>query len=329
MDKVRILYVASDSRSGSTALDLMLGQGEGLFSVGEMRHIWQRSYMKNELCGCTQPFRECAFWGNVTEQAFGSFAEADRIADYLADAAPTRVRHMPLLMTLWQKADSTEALDTLCDALSRVYSAIQQISGASVIVDSSKSPTYGLILSRIPTLDVSIVHLVRDSRAVAYSWQRKKLRTEVHWQKEYMPRFSLMHSARAWMVNNMMVQALIHQTGRDALFLRYESLMDDPDAAMDCTRAFLAERGVRVSFPSYANGVVPIRQNHTVAGNPIRINRTGELKLRLDSEWQQQMGQRQQKLVTTLTAPLLKRYGYIDVTQFDEATSQWEKEGAH
>src|SRR5688500_1444385 len=102
--KVKILYIASDSRSGSTLLDLMLGQADEIFSVGELRHVWERSYLKNELCGCTRPCGECACWAAVTEHAFGSFAEADRLAAHLADAAATRIRHMPALMTLWRHA---------------------------------------------------------------------------------------------------------------------------------------------------------------------------------------------------------------------------------
>lgn len=325
--KVKILYIASDSRSGSTLIDLMLGQAENekVFSLGELRHLWERSYMQNELCGCTRPFRECGFWADVTEQAFGSIEEADRAAAYFAGSAPTRIRHMPALMTLWRSAGSNEDLDALIEALGRVYTAIRDVSGASVIVDSSKVAAYGLIISRIPTADVSILHLVRDSRAVAYSWQRKKLRTEVHWKQEYMPRFSLIHSARAWMLNNMMIHALIREVGKPSLFARYEDAVAQPDTLTGCVSEFLAHQGIDVRYPSFASGVIPIRRNHTVAGNPLRINDTGEIRVRADAEWERKMQPRHRQMITALTAPLLKRYGYLST---HESTQHIEEEPA-
>src|SRR3712207_200886 len=62
-----------------------------------------------------------------------------------------------------------------CDpVLERLYRAIQKVSGAAVIVDSSKRSTYAVLLSLLPFADLRVVHLVRDSRAVAYSWGRIK-----------------------------------------------------------------------------------------------------------------------------------------------------------
>src|SRR5439155_14642762 len=57
-------------------------------------------------------------------------------------------------------------------ALGNLNAAIADVSGCSVIVDSSKLPTYAFVLKKVPGLEVHIVHLVRDSRATAFSWQR-------------------------------------------------------------------------------------------------------------------------------------------------------------
>ncbi len=48
--------------------------------------------------------------------------------------------------------------------------------GGLVIIDSSKYATDCLLLSQPPGVRVHAIHLVRDSRAVAYSWQRRKPR---------------------------------------------------------------------------------------------------------------------------------------------------------
>ena len=67
-----ILFVAGSSRSGSTLLDAMCGQIEGFVSVGELRHIWVRGFLRNEPCGCGRPFLECPFWKEAISLAFGS-----------------------------------------------------------------------------------------------------------------------------------------------------------------------------------------------------------------------------------------------------------------
>ncbi len=53
-----------------------------------------------------------------------------------------------------------------------LFNAIADLSGADVIVDSSKSPARALALSRTPGLDVRMLHLVRDVRGVAYSLRK-------------------------------------------------------------------------------------------------------------------------------------------------------------
>ncbi len=73
---MRILYIGGWGRSGSTLLDLMLGQAPGVFSAGEIREIWQSGLVENRPCGCEQPFRDCSFWQAVGEAGFGGW---DRI----------------------------------------------------------------------------------------------------------------------------------------------------------------------------------------------------------------------------------------------------------
>ena len=56
---VRVLFIGGLGRSGSTLLDRMLGQLDGVWSVGELVHIWQRGLQENNLCGCGRRFRDC------------------------------------------------------------------------------------------------------------------------------------------------------------------------------------------------------------------------------------------------------------------------------
>ena len=87
-----VLFIAGPGRSGSTLLDLLLGQIDGFCSTGEMRYIWERGFAQNQLCGCGKPFRECEFWTQVVKEAFGGFENVDYVRfEGLRRAAERRV----------------------------------------------------------------------------------------------------------------------------------------------------------------------------------------------------------------------------------------------
>jgi hypothetical protein len=54
---------------------------------------------------------------------------------------------------------------------------------------------------------------------------------------------------------------------------------------------------------------VTLGVNHTVMGNPMRLDQ-GPVRLRLDDRWKTSMGRMHRGIVTALTQPLLRRYGY-------------------
>jgi hypothetical protein len=45
------ISIGGASRSGSTLLAALLGKTKGFMAVGELRYIWSRGYLNNELCG--------------------------------------------------------------------------------------------------------------------------------------------------------------------------------------------------------------------------------------------------------------------------------------
>jgi hypothetical protein len=68
---LKVLFLGGHGRSGSTILDRLLGQLPGFFSIGELRNVWQRSLLEDQLCGCGEPFSRCGFWRAVVDRALG------------------------------------------------------------------------------------------------------------------------------------------------------------------------------------------------------------------------------------------------------------------
>jgi hypothetical protein len=184
--------------------------------------------------------------------------------------------------------------------VARLYPAIAATTGCSLIVDSSKLPTYGWLLDRVPTVDVSVLHLVRDPRAVAYSWQRTKPLADGA-ASPIMDRQSPAKSAALWNVWNLTASLMWRGSDR-YLRLSYEDFVRHP---RDWTQRILEFAGHEADLdPVFIDGhTVAMRPSHTVAGNPDRL-RSGPVTLRLDDEWTAGMRPTHRALVSALTAPL-------------------------
>ena len=78
--RIRVEYIVSSGRSGSTLVGSVLGLADDHVFVGELRLVWQEGLVQNTPCGCGKPFLECPFWRKVFREAFGGFEEARKIA---------------------------------------------------------------------------------------------------------------------------------------------------------------------------------------------------------------------------------------------------------
>lgn len=189
--------------------------------------------------------------------------------------------------------------------LSNLYRGIANISGKSVIVDSSKVPMHGFILSRVADLDVYFIHLVRDSRAVAFSMGRKKQMPIGSGKTTLMANKTSIRSAIDWNLQNMSLRMLRVPANR-RLMIRYEDLAGDPRSELLKVLRWLGEPEEHARFLSDTS--IEFGTNHTVSGNPMRFT-TGTTEIRRDMEWRTSK-HLSRRLVTALTWPLLLAFGY-------------------
>jgi hypothetical protein len=300
-----ILYVGSWGRSGSTLLELMLGQVPGFVPVGELRYLWERGLGERQLCGCGAPVPECPFWCAVLEEAFGGADQVDNKAMLALWRRVDGLARVPWLLSPWRPEAMERDLTAFRQVLGRVYQAVRTVAGASLVVDSSKYAAYGLIMGGVPGLDFRVLHLVRDSRAVAFSWMQRKRMPEVVTEERYMPLKSPWRSAVFWDLENISLH-LLRGSARRCQILRFDDLAADPHAAL---RAALERIGIAGDLGFLRGGRLNLGPNHTVAGNPLRFRR-GEIPIRADTDWRGGLGRGSRWIVTALTWPLLLRYGF-------------------
>jgi hypothetical protein len=303
---VKVLYVVGLGRSGSTILSNSLGQIPGFFSGGELNFIWRHNVIENRLCGCGRPFRECPVWTKVMDEAYGGMDGVDPREMMRLQNLGTRTRHIPSMLTEKGRRTLAERLEKLLISYGRLYEAIGEVTGSRVIVDSSKEPAHGFAMGMVPGVDFYALHLVRDPRAAAYSWSKKKPQPDTD-TREHMVRFSPTKSSALWDSWNASAEALWRRTPEGYLRIRYEDFVSDPRESFEKILRLVGEADAEP--PLVGEREVKLGVSHTVSGNPNRFE-TGAVELRPDREWISKMSPRNKALVTALTLPLLKHYGY-------------------
>ena len=304
-EKVKVLYIAGFGRSGSTILDNLLNQAEGFLSVGELCYMWDHNLAENGLCGCGRSPMECEVWGKVL--ADDGISEIDAKEMARIERSGIRTRHLPLaFLPPGREVLASRLKGYYAENLEKTYRTVQRTTGARVIVDSSKNPLYGRVLGTIPSIDLYVVHLVRDPRAAAYSWLRKKLQPD-RGEFGYMDQHAPAKSSLLWTLWNAASETFWGRVSGRYLTLRYEDFVADPRAALTSVLNMVGEGGS--DLPFVAGNTVDLGVSHTIAGNPNRV-KTGKIGLCLDDEWKGRMRLQDRALVTLLTLPLLRRYGY-------------------
>jgi hypothetical protein len=310
--QVRVLYLGGIGRSGSTLVERLAGQLPGVCAVGELVHLWERGITEGERCGCGEPFRRCPFWRQVGGTAFGGWDQVEVSRVTALRARVDRNRFIPVLARRRDVPPRLRpALTEYTAYYARLYAAIAEVSGCQLIVDSSKHPSLAHCLRWQQDLDLRVLHLIRDSRAVAHSWGKQVRRPDTD-SESYMTRYSPAVAAGQWNTQNAAFH-LLARLGCRTMRLKYEDFVASPQDALRRVADF-ADLPKPASYPFLgtdgASHWAQLNPIHSVSGNPMRFS-TGQVAIRSDDRWRTSMPRAQQRTVTALTFPMLAGYGYL------------------
>jgi hypothetical protein len=300
-----VVFIMAHGRSGSTILGNLLGELDGAFHGGEMVDLW-RSRAAEDRCGCGRPLADCPVWAPLVErlEAGGEVPRED-LRRWKREVL--RLRNVRRLLRVPHGAP-WPARERFAEALSRLYRAVAETTGARVVIDSTKTSTAAALVASVPGIRPFYVHLVRDPRAVAFSWTRRKENLRGRARKTHMSTYAPWKTARAWLLWNLAGDRVRRHAGRDgAVLVRYEDLVASPQDVLGAIRDAVA--GLEGDLPMVEGGVADLGVNHTIGGNPSRFT-TGRIELRADDEWISRQRPRDRRTVTAICLPLLRRYGY-------------------
>lgn len=309
---VKVLYVLGFGRSGSTILDIVLGNHPGIESVGEVANLPYSGWVGGEVtrspyCSCGRRVPECPFWTDVRREWSERIGEQHDPGDYRAlQDAFERYRRLPRLFLERLRASPEYRKYVLYNRA--LFESIRAVSGKEVVVDSSKNPLRAFALSATPGLELRAVHLVRDGRGVVSS-RRKAFRKD---ERAGLPREIQAHpvwsTAALWVALNLLSELLSRRLkpGRAAR-VRYEDFVEEPRPALE-----KVGRTVGLDLSGLAEKIASgdaFEVGHNIGGNRVRM--TESIRLRPNAgEWRGTLSPREETLTWLLAGWLVRRYGY-------------------
>jgi len=265
--------------------------------VGEVRDVWRDGLIGNETCGCGEKFRECKFWTAVFELAFGGFDTEEALA---AAKRINRIKKWPEKLALfrlaWGFPRGRGASDEYTRPLIKLYTAIRDVSGASVIVDTSKTMRYGALLAATPGLDVKLTNLIRDPRGIVVSrFHRARYRDGS--QKPFATGYGhnrVLRIVARWALRNASAAHVLRRDG--GVRLIYEDFTKDPAWYL---RAMLGDEAAKNVACAQEKETGREVIQHQIAGNWVR-----ELKISDTERWRTELSWFPRVLAGLLSAPL-------------------------
>jgi hypothetical protein len=287
--KIKVLYIAGATRSGSTLLARLLGEADGFVNVGEaLRWVFNTEMMSRETpCGCGSAVFNCPFWEDIL-----SSIENSPIQKFSTKAI--RIRYLPLLMFPIKLSKFQEKWEDLISTTEKLLEDIIVKSDARVIVDSSKNPANAYVLSNLPNVQLYIVHLIRDPRGVASSWSKRK---------SYLKAFPTTTVTWWWLSYNLSAE-ILRAYAKKFIVVRYEDFVQRPEKTLREIIRGIDETPAGTRF--IKGDQVQFGIQHVIASNPDKLS-SDRIKIR-ENQWQLPLSP--YILVSILTLPLLLRYQY-------------------
>jgi len=286
--KIPVIYILGSGHSGSTLLDLIIGSHSEIESAGEISNFIYYfdplSKRKDKACTCGLPVDKCHYWGEV-----GNIIDLKALGDInVSDHCSFEKKNYELIR------------------------AILKVSGKSLFCESSKSISRLENYLNSQRFSVTIVHLVRDPRAVAYSHVSKRKRLiesqggqgYKKWLKENNKKdeqYLFFPTLKGWrFINEESIKRFSQKP--EYLLVRYEDLAAYPRREV---RRILNAIDLDVEDAQFEFSA---NEHHNIGGNRMRMSGSHEIKK--DIRYINELSPTEWWMGTIYMFRMLQRFGY-------------------
>ena len=218
----RILYIVGAQNSGSTLLDVVLGQAPELVSLGEAVRF--SHYLNYERCNCGELPASCKICRQIV-----SDLEQQQLHQSLIERYPETEKEKRILKFFF----SDEFCADYVAVADQIYRSVFQLTGVETLVDSSKNVSRALALAKCSEYDIYFIHLVRDCRGYINS---RNTRAE-NWG---IDAGGFMRNIARWVIKNAAVDVLLKRRIAENRYFRvqYEEFIKYPAQVLSDIAAF-------------------------------------------------------------------------------------------
>lgn len=252
-NRINIIFIICKGHSGSTITNMLISSHPSVTGVGELINL--NKYMKpdsGKYCTCEQDIYNCAIWSKVLKMA-----------------------HLKPPLPL----EEPENFDA-CNH--NLLSAINEVNQTSWVCDISKSSKRLSLLTKSDRFNVTILHLVRDGRAVAYSYLRKKDRlnrktfSSLKERLNFIKKYNYFRNINSWHKNNLHIYNK-YKDYKNYHIIKYEDIVDDYTSVIKNIWSKIGLDSKEEYLENFDKDI------HIIGGN--RMRRNENIEVRKDLEY--------------------------------------------
>lgn len=303
--KTPFIFIGSLPYSGSTLLAFLLASHPQIATIGEMTGLIGSEDPDEYRCSCGEKIMTCDFWQEVT-QAMSTrdikFDVAHFDTKYELGTHPY-IRHLrtgsfrnnrvealrDFAFRLWP--GQTRQLREIGARNQALVESVLEVTGKPVFLDSSKYHMRIKQQLQYTSLDIKVIHLVRDARGVVNSLLN------------YSSKLTPQAAAQLWLNGNHNIERQLQVLPEDkSLRVRYEDLCQDLTYTLEQLHRFcgVEPEPITDDFRS-----VP----HHIVGNKMRLRASSEIKL--DERWRKELSEDKLLEIDQIAGDMQRFYGYM------------------
>jgi len=232
-ESLRVIYVTGTGRSGTTLLDVVLGNARSTFSCGEIRKFLD---LDGRPAGRAPESDVYTFWSNIRAELKEKFRD-DRLRKIVR-----RMESHGWFPVTWANLWSKRSLELYSDYSVPFLDQISSATGAELLVDSSKYPGRMLSLSRCLGESFKVIYLRRSRRDVVRSLAKKNI--------EQPRKGWLAANVYYFMADLMCRLALARMPRKSWVSVEYGKLIEDPVGTLELIQKELGidlERSIEIA----------------------------------------------------------------------------------
>ena len=323
--RVSLVYILAASHSGSTLLSLLLGAHPEVCTVGELKAT-NFGDPQRYLCSCGERIRSCAFWKAIKEEMAKQGIDFDITnsgTNFHAVNSPYCKRLLaplhrgPLLermrdLALWLSPLWRRHLDRVQRRNHLLMKSVLRTTGKEVLVDSSKIGLRLKYLLRNPDLDIKVIWLVRDGRAVTLTYMEPALYADAKDPRlrdggtggtREREKRSIHRAVHEWVRSNEEAATIVRTMPKDKwIRIRYEDYCKDPEAKLKRLFEFIGVDAGKWPWPEIKT------YEHHIIGNGMRLDWDGSV--RLDERWKDALTSKDLAIFDKIAGSMNRKLGY-------------------